>query len=867
KIKKKYDNIIDYALSGTHNYFLSYLPRDLGYTASLVFKIVFSSIKINNEQTSLLRKLPDESIVVYATKYKSYFEQIFYYSRYKLEGLPYPGVNFEYRFFFLQPVSHIFKVLLAHVDHFLRKFSFPNPYENQNISEKLLKGEAGLISLIDKKGFYRWFVRSKKDPVQYLIEMQMSIDKPIYIVPQLLFFSINPYRYAPNLIDILFGSMEKPGRIRRLVVLFKNSKKIFVEISEPFNLMDFLDNPDVRDRYIGDQALALRNELILQINDHRQSIIGPILKTREELKESVLTDDRLQNIMDEYSIKKNIPLRKIHRNADEYIDEIAANYNINIIKVLAMILKWVFNSIFEGIIVEKEELNQLKKFSKKGPLILVPCHKSHVDYLILSYIFHTNNMPCPHIAAGKNLSFWPLGLIFRGGGAFFIRRTFKGAELYSKVFGEYVYKILNEGFNVEFFIEGGRSRTGKLLSPKLGLLSILLNAYKNGACKDMNFVPIYVGYDRVLEESSYLDEIEGGKKEPESLKQVIRARKFLRKRYGKIYIRFHEPISLNEHLARNDKSISEMNSKEFNKLCRYLGNRFVNSINDITVATPYGIVAGAILNCAKQNFTYDFLISHITTYFNYLISHKVRLADTLVVDPIHAFDTVLESFHQSKFIEIIYQDKEKGLNDATIILNNSKRPSLEYYKNNCANFFMPGAFTALAILEKDAFIFSSSDLHQGYDILQDLFSNEFILNVDRETEYFVRKNLKVFIDEAILIPDPTIPDTYNITSTGFRKLKFFAAFLKIYFESYSVVLKFFMQHHQNSISQKERIKKIQAVGEQMYKNKEIEQRESLSKINYINAEKFFTSNGVKTSGDKEKIDYFSDLIQKNLGYL
>ena len=139
----------------------------------------------------------------------------------------------------------------------------------------------------------------------------------------------------------------------------------------------------------------------------------------------------------------------------------------------------------------------------RGPVVYIPSHKSHVDYLILSYMLYHHDLPCPLIAAGKNLSFWPMGPLFRRGGAFFIRRSFRGAVLYSRVFAEYVHTILDEGYSVEQFIEGGRSRTGKLLMPKLGLLSILLNAQKNGACEDLIFVPVSIGYDRVLEEKSY----------------------------------------------------------------------------------------------------------------------------------------------------------------------------------------------------------------------------------------------------------------------------------------------------------------------------------------------------------------------------
>jgi len=192
--------------------------------------------------------------------------------------------------------------------------------------------------------------------------------------------------------------------------------------------------------------------------------------------------------------------------------------------MFAAILEWIINTIFEGISVNESGLARMKSMFKKGPVILLPCHKSHIDYLMISYIMFRNNMPCPHIVAGKNLSFWPLGTIFRGGGAFFMRRTFKGAELYAKVFSEYMKKLLSEGFNIELFIEGGRSRTGKLLPPKFGLMTILLNAFKEKACDDLLIVPVFFGYDRVLEEDAYLHEVEGGVKEPESVGQIFKAR-------------------------------------------------------------------------------------------------------------------------------------------------------------------------------------------------------------------------------------------------------------------------------------------------------------------------------------------------------
>ena len=160
--------------------------------------------------------------------------------------------------------------------------------------------------------------------------------------------------------------------------------------------------------------------------------------------------------------------------------------------------------MFQGIEFEPDELAMVREQARKGSVVYIPSHKSHIDYLVLNYVLFHYHMHVPRIAAGKNLAFWPMGNIFRKSGAFFIRRTFRGARLYATVFKRYVKALLKEGHPLEFFIEGGRSRSGKLVLPKIGFLSILLEAYKEGYCDDLIFVPSSISYDRIIEEKEYL---------------------------------------------------------------------------------------------------------------------------------------------------------------------------------------------------------------------------------------------------------------------------------------------------------------------------------------------------------------------------
>ncbi|MCK5508538.1 MAG: glycerol-3-phosphate acyltransferase, partial [Desulfobacterales bacterium] len=382
------------------------------------------------------------------------------------------------------------------------------------------------------------------------------------------------------------------------------------------------------------------------------------------------------------------------------------------------------------------------------------------------------------------------------------------------------------------------------------------------------FVPIFIGYDRVLEESAYLNEIEGGQKEPENLLQVIKAGKLLKKRYGRIYIKFHEPVSLNDLLSENGSKIQDMTSKEQTVFIRNLGHRIINAIDNVSLVTPYALVASAILNCSKKSFTYAYLISEIEIYMTYLFLKNAKMADTLVLDQSGAFEKVFDHYTHRKFIEkILKKDKQSQSSDAIFEVNESKRPVLEYYKNNCICFFIPAAFTALAILEKDAFQFSTSDIVSSYTFLQEFFKNEFSYDVDKTPDYFVRKNIKLFIDDAILMPHATLPDTYNLTSVGYRKLKLFSSFLKTYFESYFIVLNFFMYYPKEFINIKDRLKKVQSLGNRMYKRKEIERKEALSKINFQNAIDYFVSHKIKSSDDHEKIEFYTDTIKKYMDYI
>ena len=198
------------------------------------------------------------------------------------------------------------------------------------------------------------------------------------------------------------------------------------------------------------------------------------------------------------------------------MNEVAANFTYDALRVADRVLGWTWNRLYQGLNVHNAE--RVRQLAQDGhEIVYVPCHRSHMDYLLLSYVLYHQGLVPPHIAAGINLNFWPAGPIFRRLGAFFIRRSFKGNKLYSTVFREYLSELFSRGYSIEYFVEGGRSRTGRLLEPKTGTLSMTLQAMLRGDSRPITLVPVYIGYEHVMEVGTYAKELRGATKQKKVL--------------------------------------------------------------------------------------------------------------------------------------------------------------------------------------------------------------------------------------------------------------------------------------------------------------------------------------------------------------
>ena len=258
------------------------------------------------------------------------------------------------------------------------------------------------------------------------------------------------------------------------------------------------------------QIKKLRRMLKIHFKQQRVVNLGPNLYDREFCINFLLKNYNIQQIINSEAKKLKIPSDKVYKKARSYASEMISDFSHNVVLIVSRWITWFLGKIYSNVNIYNE--HRLSELDKDCEIIYLPCHKSHIDYLLLGNLIYRYGLVLPHTASGVNLNFWPIGPILRKGGAFFIRRKFVNNRLYKKIFEEYIKFLIQKGYPISFYIEGTRSRTGQLLKPRTGMLSSIHQAYIEKKAKDILFVPIYIGYDQILEGVSFLKELRGERK-------------------------------------------------------------------------------------------------------------------------------------------------------------------------------------------------------------------------------------------------------------------------------------------------------------------------------------------------------------------
>lgn len=576
-------------------------------------------------------------------------------------------------------------------------------------------------------GALEFFLRKKdkkRDYIRTLIRLQRTTEKPIFLVPHLLILGARASNLRPSAVDMILGTIGEPGFLRLLFRLFIFGRSAKWAMAEPVNIKIFLEtNPEATDEVL---SRRVRGILLKRLRVLQRTYHGPAPKGPQRIQLDTLRDHDLQHFMADIETQTGLPKSKLQKKAQQYYTEIAARFDVDIIHVIDKILNLVWSRIYDGIVWKPSDIEKIKQASQKGPVILVPAHRSHMDYVVLSQILYKEGLMLPHIAAGDNLSFFPLGPIFRRAGAYFIRRSFKGDPLYPQVMRAYVKRLLREGYTQEFFIEGGRSRNGKTLPPKLGLLSIMVDCLTKSKLTEATFIPVSISYEKLIEANEYRRELEGGEKKLENRKNLLKSLKILEKRYGRVFVNFDEPISFLEFYQEGQKD-----------LVKILAHRIISGIQRCTVITPVSLVATALLASRRR------ILSRAQLEWSVKkIAHYVQI-------PKPSLDSVLESLLQDSLLL-----SEKAGRRVYYRVPEKSALSLDYYKNNLIHHFVADSILATAFMvsceNNRRKIVKKSVLQKQTQILSQIFKFEFSYPAGISFEELFETRVQAAVDAKIM---------------------------------------------------------------------------------------------------------------------
>jgi len=538
-----------------------------------------------------------------------------------------------------------------------------------------------------------WDATQSRRPPPYLLavieELRADSVRDMLLVPTAVYWGRAPQKEGSWLRLLFAENWALTSRARKFFAVLVNGRNVFVEFGEPISLRSMLDAAPAQD-----QARRMTRILRGVLRRQRATRIGPDLSHRRTIVARVLRARAVRAVVAAEAREKHDKYRPGLLQARKYVFEIAANYSHAFVQIAEKLLGRVWNRVYDG--VKFNHAGTLKEVAEGNEVVYVPCHRSHMDYLLLSYVIYHQGYAIPHIAAGINLNIPVIGRLLRKGGAFFIRRTFAGNALYTVVFMKYLAAIMARGHSIEYFIEGGRSRTGRLLQPKTGMLSMTVRSFLRDPVRPVVFVPVYFGYERIVEANTYISELSGAPKKKESWLDLLLSLRVLRERFGTVHVNVGEPIRLNDllesHLPkwREQRFDDDTRSPAVNALVNELSVGIMRGINAAAAVTPINLLATVLLATPRGALPESALLRQLELYLKLLraspYSPRVTLTDA----------TPAEIVVYGESLKILSRVPHK-LGDV-VRMSDESAQLIAYYRNNVLHLFALPSLVACAFI-------------------------------------------------------------------------------------------------------------------------------------------------------------------------
>jgi glycerol-3-phosphate O-acyltransferase len=524
-------------------------------------------------------------------------------------------------------------------------------------------------------------------------------DDPLLAPLRIAWLSADASGDRAGLIRLLLrGDPRDPGRLHQRWILHRHPDRCRVVVGEPAPLselrrrwhetggIDTTETTGLPDFVARQAALALERA--------ERRIRGMRYKVPRFVYESILERPAFQGGIARLAWELGTDTANLGHEATDDLKEIAATHSPYMIDVTAQLCHLLYTRGYrERLDYDRAELERIYALAQRSPVVFLPSHKSNLDHLVLHYALYENGHPPNHTAGGINMNFFPIGPLMRRSGVFFIRRSFRDNAVYKFVLGQYIDYLIEKRFPLEWYIEGGRSRSGKLLPPRFGLMASVVDSYRRAKSEDVYLLPVSIAYDQIQDVSAYASEQRGGQKERETFGWFVRFFRALRRRYGGVYIRFGEPLSLSEALGPPEPG-REPNPDEQSIDVQKLAFEVCARINRVTPITPISLVTLALLSAGDRAMSLPQTIAALTPFVDYV--RKRELPVTAELDPTNHDDVrrTLDALVESGVVACFAEGYE-----AVYGIGPNQELTAAFYRNTIIHFFVNGAIAELSLLK------------------------------------------------------------------------------------------------------------------------------------------------------------------------
>ncbi len=482
----------------------------------------------------------------------------------------------------------------------------------------------------------------------------------------------------------------RPRAREQTRIVSRKSDRCRVVVGEPAHVSELRERWSSRTREPADKSTFtgyVARQAALALDRAERSVIGNRYKAPRFVAEELAESRQLQDEIARLAEQLGEPEAEIHERVETYLTEVTATQSRLWIDIWTILSRPWWASAWT-VRVQDERLHALLELNREHALVFLPTHRSYADSFLLDSILHERGFPRNHLIGGKNMAFWPVGPIMRRTGVVFIRRSFRDDQVYKLAVGAFMRYLVDRRFNLEWYIENGRSRTGKLRPPSYGLLRYLVDATDDGTSRDVYLVPVSITYDQLAEVGVMAAEELGQPKQPENLMWYYRFLSGQRRHLGTAYVRFGEPLSLRDGLAAAGENADRR--LRMQKVAFEVCDR-INRATPIMITAP---VALALLGVHDRALTLPEIRRVLDPLLDYI---NRRRLPTTGLDPLRrdgGLRATLERLMQAGVVQCYGRGTEHVYR-----VEPGQYQVAAFYRNSAIHWFLSRAIVELVVLD------------------------------------------------------------------------------------------------------------------------------------------------------------------------